>query len=214
MFFKNPDPRPNPIHSFLHHTAEKFGTDYLQEQQHKKESYLVNEAFRDLTEDTSPLQILTKISGLNVSPDKKQLLFEGFKNINAQKALAQKTMQKQNVQIQEQDEKKARSKRIAEHYGLSEDEIKDLEPADVAAIGKQKLKQEQVKGPSITERPIDPEQLALIQKVRSSPGYKDLDEVDRYQAMTDAGVSRANAEAESKLRGEMLLPPIKASKQR
>jgi hypothetical protein len=48
-------------------------------------------------------------------------------------------------------------------------------------------------------KPIDSEQLRIMQEVRSSPGFEDLDEVDQYRAMTNAGVSKENAEAESKL---------------
>lgn len=53
-------------------------------------------------------------------------------------------------------------------------------------------------------QPIDPKQLETIQKVRSSPGYNDMDEVDQYRALTNAGVSKENAEVESKLTGNKL----------
>ncbi len=55
-----------------------------------------------------------------------------------------------------------------------------------------------------SSKPIDPEQLQLIKKVRNSPGFNQLDELGQYQAFTDAGVSKENAEAESKLRGQQL----------
>jgi hypothetical protein len=53
-------------------------------------------------------------------------------------------------------------------------------------------------------QPIDSEQRAIIQKVRSNPDFDNLDELGQYRAMTDAGVSKENAEAESKLRGAQL----------
>jgi hypothetical protein len=53
-------------------------------------------------------------------------------------------------------------------------------------------------------QPIDPEQLAIIQKVRKTPGYDDMDEVQQYRTLTDAGVSKENSEAEAKLTGQQL----------
>lgn len=57
---------------------------------------------------------------------------------------------------------------------------------------------------SQSERPISPEQLDLIRKVRSSPGFDDMDEIGQYRALTDAGVSRTNADVEAKLKSESL----------
>ncbi len=54
------------------------------------------------------------------------------------------------------------------------------------------------------DRPIDEDQLRRIQHVRSQPGFDDLDEVGQFRALTNSGVSRPNAEAESKLRGQQL----------
>lgn len=61
-----------------------------------------------------------------------------------------------------------------------------------------------VKEPKKTQasQPIDPEQLNKIKEVRSRPGFNDLDEVEKYIEMTEAGVSRELAETESKLTGE------------
>lgn len=53
-------------------------------------------------------------------------------------------------------------------------------------------------------QPIDPEQLELIEQVRSLPGYDEMDEVDQYRALTRGGVSKENAEVESKLTGTKL----------
>ncbi len=53
-------------------------------------------------------------------------------------------------------------------------------------------------------QPIDAEQLKIIQNVRSQPGYDDMDEVDQYRALTNSGVSKENAETESKLTGQKL----------
>lgn len=53
-------------------------------------------------------------------------------------------------------------------------------------------------------KPIDPGQLQKIKDVRAQPGFNDEDELGQYRAFVDAGVSKENAEAESKLRGQQL----------
>lgn len=53
-------------------------------------------------------------------------------------------------------------------------------------------------------QPIDPEQLNIIKNVRNQSGFSELDELGQYRAFVDSGVSKENAEAESKLRGQQL----------
>jgi len=69
-----------------------------------------------------------------------------------------------------------------------------------------KLKKEKADQPAKTQasKPIDPDQLDKIESVRSQPGYDDMDEVDQYRALTRAGVSKENAEAEARLTGQKL----------
>lgn len=54
-------------------------------------------------------------------------------------------------------------------------------------------------------QPIDPEQLENIKRTRALPGFEDLDEIGQYRAFIDNNVSKENAEAESKLKGQQLL---------
>jgi hypothetical protein len=51
----------------------------------------------------------------------------------------------------------------------------------------------------ISERPIDPDQLKKIQKVRADPEYAKASPSRKYEMLTNGDVSRANAEAESKI---------------
>ncbi len=46
-------------------------------------------------------------------------------------------------------------------------------------------------------QPIDPEQLAIIRKIRETPEYQNADPLTKYQLLTDNGVSRENAESEA-----------------
>lgn len=95
------------------------------------------------------------------------------------------------------NEKTIRS--IEKERGLEEGSLQDL-------IHDPKLAEQLTRTPKKTQasQPIDPEQLNIIQKVRSTPGYDGMDEVDQYRALTNAGVSKENAEVESKLTGTKL----------
>jgi len=46
-------------------------------------------------------------------------------------------------------------------------------------------------------QPIDPEQLKIIKNVRSSSEYKEATPLEKYQLMTDSGISKENAQAEA-----------------
>lgn len=48
-----------------------------------------------------------------------------------------------------------------------------------------------------SSQPIDPEQLKIIKNVRDSEEFKNADPLKKYQLMTDANVSKENAQAEA-----------------
>jgi hypothetical protein len=74
-------------------------------------------------------------------------------------------------------------------------------PAQVQA---QQIKNLQPAKKTQSSQPIDPEQLQTINRVRGEPGFSDLDELGQYQQLTNAGVSKENADVEAKLRGTQL----------
>ncbi len=61
-----------------------------------------------------------------------------------------------------------------------------------------KEKRESAKEPAKTQasKPIDPDQLDRMQKVRDNPRYQKVQPTEKYRMLTDAGVSRENAKAE------------------
>lgn len=56
--------------------------------------------------------------------------------------------------------------------------------------------------PTQASQPINPEQLAKIQEVRKNPDYENASPTKKYQMFTDNGVSKENAEAETKIVAE------------
>jgi len=57
-------------------------------------------------------------------------------------------------------------------------------------------------------KPINPEQLKKIQTVRATEEFKNAVPLKKYQLLTDSGVSKENAEAESKIAAEQEKPTL------
>jgi len=120
MFFRQPAPRPNPLSMMLQSGAATLGQRYLENQQIQKENAAIQEAFKDLDENTSPMQVLTKIAGLNIDPEKKQMLYQGF----------QKISEKKHSQNQ--------VRKLAERFEIPYEEVEGLTPQQVTDIFKMK----------------------------------------------------------------------------
>jgi len=79
---------------------------------------------------------------------------------------------------------------------------RNLEPGSLSSYISDTKLAEQISRPqklNESSQPIHPEQLKIIKQVRNSEGFNDLDEVDQYRVLTDAGVSKGNAAEEAKL---------------
>jgi hypothetical protein len=76
------------------------------------------------------------------------------------------------------------------------EEESSLPAEDQLKISKEK--RESAKEPTKTQasKPIDPEQLDRMQKVRDNPRYNKAKPTEQYRMLTDAGVSRENAKSE------------------
>ena len=85
-----------------------------------------------------------------------------------------------------------------------------LTPGSLNAYANDPKMAEQITRPSAetkktqASQPIDPDQLKRIQKVRSTPGFEDMDDLEQFEAFIDAGVSKENAEAYAKIKGQKL----------
>lgn len=78
------------------------------------------------------------------------------------------------------------------------EELQKLKPKtqiDIAKTTKEPKKTQ-------SSKPIDPEQLSIIKDIRTKPEFNKATPSQKYQMLTDAGVSRENAESESKIAAE------------
>ncbi len=132
---------------------------------------------------------------LSGRPDIAKQIYDQYlmKNELSSKQQAQSSQLNQNKQI------------------ISDLEVRrNLPPGSLSAYENNPKMAEQVsrksKDPKKTQssQPIDPDQLRRIQEVRSSPSFKDMDDLEQFEAFIDAGVSKENAEAYAKIKGQKL----------
>jgi len=86
-----------------------------------------------------------------------------------------------------------------------------LDPGSLKAYESDpKMAKSVLKEPSRTQasQPIDPEQLNIITNVRKTDAYKKASPSQKYQMMTEQGVSRENAKAEADIAAEELKPSM------
>jgi len=116
---------PNPLVGALNTLTQTFTKRATEDRENK----LIGDAFQKLNDpNISPLEQLATLSQLDVSPEKRKMLTEGFSTINEQTAKAQK------AQLERQ-----RNVQVAQHLDLENPEqYADLEPTAIVAIHKQK----------------------------------------------------------------------------
>lgn len=122
-------PQQNPLNLFAVNAVGSLASQYIQQQQNARENQMLQQAFADVNENTSPLTMLTKISSLNISPEKKEILLGGLKQVEEQKKLAR-----------ERTTAEAKSRKAASLYGLSPEEAEGLTPSEISAAAQFKEK--------------------------------------------------------------------------
>jgi hypothetical protein len=125
---------------------------------------------------------------------------------------------KQRMEIEQQEQKEKQEKtnlqkgdilrRRLEGKPVSEKEKGMFTPQEELAIAQhhqaielQNLKNQGAK-PTQASQPINPDQLNKIKDVRQTPEYEAASPSKKYRMLTDNGVSKENAEAESKIYAE------------
>src|SRR6185437_7803706 len=175
-------------------------------------SNALHEAFTDLKEKKQQERHLSSLQkGLseaekslmnpNLTPEQKHIrLHQALRNHpEAAKRLSDQLFEREKFGNQRQEKDKT-IEAIENERGIIPGTYKGTDPRIVAQITKPEKEPKKTQ----SSQPIDPEQLKIIQQVRASPGYDELDEVNQYRALTNAGVSKENAETEAKLTGTQL----------
>jgi len=150
---------PNPLVGALNTLTQTFTKRATEDRENK----LIGDAFQKLNDpNISPLEQLVTLSQLDVSPEKRKMLTEGFSTINEQAAKAQKAQQERQRNVQ-----------VAQHLGLENPEqYADHDPSTIVAIHKQK---NPVAKGGISAQPIPEEHLNKIEEIenanpKASPG--------------------------------------------
>lgn len=194
--FYNERPRePTNLEKTLSEYSDYYGKQHAENQE--------NDALKDIygkyTSEKATIEetIGALESRKGVSPTTKTRAIGNLLELNKQKDVQHKAQ----VQVLK-DQKAAETKRnqvraIEKARGLEEGALAAYEdnPALANSISKPKTTR-------AGDQPISPEQLNKIQQVRKMEGFDSFTPSQVYRALTDNGVSKENAEAESKLRAE------------
>lgn len=183
------DQPTNPLTLLAAHT----GTNLVQNQLAKNEESKLQKLLSGLGPESSDLDFV-KV-GMSLPKEHREPFFKAHETIS--KGRQEKT--KQQKEDSDKREKQARGSKLAKAYGISQEEAEGLEPSEIAALGKNRNKKERASDIS-----IDPQQMQIIKNERGNPGFDELDEVGQYRALTDAGVSSANAKTEAGLKTDQL----------
>jgi hypothetical protein len=116
--------------------------------------------------------------------------------------------------VQEALKGKSESRKLGDELSRNRTILRDLEekrglePESLSAYESDVKMAEQIsrpaKEPKKTQasQPIDPEQLNIIKNIRNSDAYKQASPLQKYQLMTDNGVSKENAQVEADISGK------------
>lgn len=193
--------KPNPLVTFGTHLAEGLSNRYVEDKELAQRNEEIKKGFESLGENPSRLDILQTIEGLRIPDEQKERLYRGFSDIERDKIGREKEQERQVLeekrgrQKEDLEEKKAvRAKKLAQTYGISEEESEDLEPADIASLGRHRAKQ----APGgLTGQPVPPEVLQKLQQVRSQ--NPDASAIEFQREADLAGIPRVWSKPEADL---------------
>ncbi len=160
----------------------QFSQQIMQQQKQQQQMQRENEAAKSLG---------FNLEGFESPEFRMEILKKGLENQNKSQKFAQEMQSNQQI-IRDLETKR------------------DLKPGSLQAYVSDPKMAEQVSRPAKETKktqaaqPIDPAQIVAIQKVRALPNYKQMDEGELYQTLTDAGVSKENAQAEADIRSKQL----------
>lgn len=145
--------QPNPLGVALGGITQamnQFGTE-------ERENRQIGNAFQNIKSgNKSSLEILQELGNLNVSKDKKEFLFEGWKHHTEEKK-REAELAKEQIKLTRERNANRQSARA---LGLPEEEFADVKPSEQAAI----VRAQNPSG-SATSRPIPPEIANKMEKI-------------------------------------------------
>lgn len=176
--------------------TEKLGTGLVQAG--KAAGKLIPEYFEEREKEEKKkrgIEKAAKLIGLE-GEDVKDLDPEHLKLLFSEKLKQQTEKTKRDAELSANDQV---LRGLEKQHGLEEGSLSPFRTnPQIAASASKPSKGTQA------SRPIDQDQLNRIDAARNDPSFKEKDELGQYQSLISAGVSRENAEAESKLRGQQL----------
>jgi hypothetical protein len=106
--------RENPLAQFGYSAANTLVGRYLQNQESDRINKSIHEAFEDISPETSSLDVVRKLAGLNVPQQYKDALLHGFGQIQQQKESSRKQLSSQQSALDLEKEKQKGRKELEE----------------------------------------------------------------------------------------------------
>jgi hypothetical protein len=186
-----------------------FGQGLTAGYMNRSDENAVRKAIQDLGPDADARAILDALTNVKTySPAAKQQALSNFLGVENFNELKKKNQIAQQLAQSKVDakatERSAVKSTVDQLEGYTDEEKATLaNTLSPSAAGKALIDQKKP-NPKIQKQLEEEETLRKIQEVRSQPGYDELDEVEQYKALTDAGVPLAAAERESKIKASQL----------
>jgi hypothetical protein len=182
---------PNPLDALVAGTGSNFVQNKLAQQAEQAELQKVDRATTGLNENSSDIDWLKAIN--RAPKNSQESLLKIHENISKgkkegavrQAAEEKRTAKEAAITAKEekiQQEESERSKQLAKKYGLSEEDIEGLKPADVASLGRHRNKG------GISSQPVPVEDSVKTKKVLAENPDADADTLQL--AMDEAEVPR------------------------
>jgi hypothetical protein len=192
---RNPRTEATQLESTLAKYSKHYGDQYAEE----KENDALKDIYGKYTSEKASLSetVAALESKKGVSPTTKVRAIGNLLELGKQKEANHK------AQVQAAKDQKAADAKIGQVRAI--EKARGMEVGSLAAYEDNPNLANSISKPKTTragDQPISPEQLDKIQKVRKMEGFDSFTPSQVYRALTDNGVSKENAEAESKLRAE------------
>lgn len=171
--------RANPLDLFAAHAGSNLVENRMQDQELAHRNAEIKKGFEKLGENPSRIDILQTIEGLRIPDEQKERLYKGFGDIEKDKLLREKAKE----EAAKGEKKDIRAQKLAQTYGITQQEAEGLEPTDIATLGRHRNKPPPG---GLTGQPVPSEQGAKIKQVLEANRGANAD--DLASAFDEAGI--------------------------
>jgi len=128
--------QPNALTTFAEHFGQNVAHGMQERNELAQRNAAIKEGFAKLGENPSRMEILQTIEGLQIPDAQKQRLYQGFGDIEKDRI----TREKSKAEEAKSEKEAIRHKKLANQYGISEEEAEGLKASDIPGLARTKNK--------------------------------------------------------------------------